>query len=132
MNRKFLISHSIFLILAGIGGATASLIGYYYKKGIFSFLHNENLAVVGLFEAYLLACVCGVIILVGSKSYKAKFWHLLAALVHVPLIVTNILFWDYYNDFNMLNVGIIATVTHFSFIVLEFFFYLTQNQIKNE
>lgn len=123
MNKAFLNFHSWLLIIAGLLGAIASTTGYFFGKGPFKFLVNQNIGIVGLFEAYLLAAVCGVILQVGIKSSSRSQWHLMAALVHVPLIVTNILFWSFYGSYNMIAAGIIATVIHMLLVVIELFIY---------
>jgi hypothetical protein len=123
MNKAFLNFHSWLLIIAGLLGAIASTTGYFFGKGPFKFLVNQNIGIVGLFEAYLLAAVCGVILLAGINSSSRGQWHRMAALVHVPLIVTNILFWDFYGSYDIISAGIIATIIHMLLVLIELFIY---------
>ncbi|MES2748294.1 MAG: hypothetical protein V4648_07935 [Bacteroidota bacterium] len=120
--RKFLKIHGILLTLLGVVFAIVTTIGRLIGRGPFAFLQQNEQASVGLFEAYLLIAVCGVILLFGATQVYTPKWNRIAALVHIPLVTTNLLYWDFYAQVGMQTIGIVSTVMHFVLIIVECFF----------
>ena len=129
-RRKFLRIHGTMLFLVGITAAITSLIGKIYGTGPFGFLKANQMVAIGLFEAYLLAAVCGVFLLVGSFQEKVYKWNRMGAIIHVPLFTTNIIFWNFYSEVGMEMGGIISTIAHGILICVESFLGFSKIETK--
>ncbi len=118
-NKKILKFHGF--LLTGLGGMTClnSILGFQFSNGPFSFLGTNEVAAVAFVEAYGLACLLGIsLILAATKSYH-YLWHLIASVIHLFLFIVNIRFWHLYETLNLQPAGLIATTLHFCIIILE-------------
>lgn len=111
--------HGIFLLILGIVMAMQTLLGSFMGIGVLLFIKGDPLRSVGLFEAYLLAALIGGILIILSGKIYAKEWHLLAAIVHLILFSTNLIFWNAYTMGEIVTIGYISTIAHALFILLE-------------
>jgi hypothetical protein len=122
IRKRFLKMHGSVLLAAGIFGAATTIAGAHYSWGPFDFLNINQVASIGFFEAYLLASGCGIFLLVGSLQENSQKWNRMGALVHLPLLITNITHWEFYGQFGLEAVGIISTTAHVALICIESFF----------
>ncbi len=120
--KRFLKAHGILLTTLGILFAVMTTLGRLKGFGPFGFLIENKQASIGLFEAYLLISVCGAFLFFGSTQVYTQKWNRMAALVHIPLVVTNLLYWDFYALVGMQEMGIISTSMHFVLIGVESYF----------
>ena len=119
IRKKILKVHGTLLVIVGIAMAVLVTAGRLQGIGIFKFLHENQLASIGFFEAFLLASVLGLFLLHASTKEYVRKWNLLAALIHVVLACTNIIFWNFYETIYGVIPGAIATLAHFVFITVE-------------
>ena len=118
-SKKILKLHGF--LLTGLGGITClnSIVGFRFTKGPFLFLGTNEVAAVGFIEAYGLACLLGVsLIIAATKSYH-RSWHFVAAVIHLFLFIVNIRFWHLYEPLNLQPAGLIATALHLCLVILE-------------
>jgi len=73
--------------------ALQSLLGCFKGTGALAFINDDLLRSVGLFEAYLLAGLFGIVLVLLSGRHYVKQWHLLAACIHV-FYLQQILFFE--------------------------------------
>lgn len=123
---QFLKTHGIILLCLGAIMTVQTLLGSFKGIGILAFTYGDALRSVGLFEAYLLAGFCGGVFIALSGRHYVKQWHLLAALVHLILFTTNMLFWRAYALADIVLVGYVSTTAHAVFILLESASYFMQ------
>ena len=118
-RKKVLRIHGSILILIGIALTINSTIGTYVGVGIFSFLQDNEFALVGLFQAYLLMAIIGVALWLGTLNEGLRKWHIIGALAHIPPMAANIMFWHLFSGMGMTTPAIIAMVIHGLFITTE-------------
>jgi hypothetical protein len=99
-----------FLLVAGLGGLTADLLGYFFGTGPFAALADQPLA-LGVVEAHGLAAVIGVL-LVKAAPAERKRWHAVGGAVHLFLGLANLLFWDVYAFMGVTHAGVVSTAAH--------------------
>lgn len=117
--KSILKVHGIILLCLGSIMTVQTILGSFKGIGTLKFLYANALRSVGLFEAYLLAALSGVVLILLSDRHYVKDWHLLAATVHLILFTTNLLFWEAYALAGIVTIGYVVTVTHALFILLE-------------
>lgn len=133
LAKTILRVHGLFLVTLGIIMTIQTLMGTYKGLGILRFTLHDPLKSVGLFEAYLLAAFSGFVLFLHSGKHYRKIWHVLAASVHLILLVTNLLFWEAYSLADIVLVGYVSTSAHAVFILIECSCYYVQirhNQSK--
>lgn len=118
-------THGIILLCLGTMMTLQTVLGSFYGFGVLKFIEGDALRSVGLFEAYLLAGFSGAVFIILSGKHYEKEWHLLAAIVHLILFTTNLLFWKAYSLAGIVTIGYVATTAHALFIILESGCYVT-------
>jgi len=83
------------LIIAGVASLIISSLGYYRGVGPFAFMHHVEVGHVGLIQAYLLAIVLAVVMLVGSRSKDPRPFNLVGAATHLAILPAYLLHWNY-------------------------------------
>ena len=81
-------------------------------------LDNE-FALVGLFQAYLLMAIIGIALWIGTTSTGIRKFHIIGALAHFPPLAANIMFWHLFSDLEMTTLATIGTTFHCLFICIE-------------
>ena len=104
----------VFLLVAGLLGMTADLLGYFFHAGPFAALGGDPLT-LGAVEAHGLGALIGFLILHRGSAASAR-WHLLAAGVHLFLAVCNITFWELYPRLGVTVAGYVSTGIHLVFV----------------
>ena len=118
-RKKILRIHGSILIVIGIALTVNATIGTYLGVGKFSFLMDNELALVGLFQAYLLMAIIGVSLWIGTTSAGIRKFHMIGALAHFPPLAANIMFWHLFSGMGMTTLSIIGTTFHCLFICIE-------------
>lgn len=118
-RKKVLRIHGSILIVIGIALAANATIGTYLGVGNFSFLKDNEFALVGLFQAYLLMAIIGVSLWIGSTSTGIRKFHIIGALAHFPPLAANIMFWHLFLGMGMTTLAAIGTTFHCLFICIE-------------
>lgn len=131
-SRKFLFLHGVALAIIGALATVNSVVGFRYALGPFSFLSKSEITAVGFIEAYGLACLLGISLILSAMKFYARLWHLFAASIHIFLFTINIYFWHLYEPLGLSGVGRGATIIHFIFFSCEFYFYFKCRLILHE
>ena len=118
-RKKILRIHGSILIIIGIVLSVNSTIGTYLGVGKFSFLQDNEFALVGLFQAYLLMGIIGVALWIGSSTAGIRKFHIIGALAHLPPLAANIMFLHLFTGMGMTTIAAIGTTFHCLFIGIE-------------
>ncbi len=118
-RKKILRIHGSILIVIGIALTVNATIGTYLGVGKFSFLKDNEFALVGLFQAYLLMAIIGVSLWIGTTSAGIRKFHIIGALAHFPPLAANIMFWHLFSGMGMTTLATIGTTFHCLFICIE-------------
>ena len=119
IRKKVLSVHGTILLLIGGALTVNSTLGAFMGIGVFSFLQENELALVGLFQAYLLMAIIGLVLWMGSSGPDIRRWHLIGAVAHVPPLTAGIMFWDLLGSLGMTTIAIGAITFHCVFILVE-------------
>lgn len=131
-SRKFLLLHGIILCTLGSVALLKSITGLKFSLGAFAFLSQNEVAAVGFIEAYGLAAMLGLALIVAAKFYYGHFWHFYGALIHIFLFCINLLFWHLYAPLGLVVVGRIATSMHFVLSAIELYYFATRSVDSNK
>lgn len=74
--------------------------------------------------------VIGIVLWFGSFQQKKRKWHLIGALVHIPPLAANILFWNLISELGMSGVTTSAVIAHCIFISIESFFAISKESLQ--
>src|SRR6266496_6339681 len=92
VSRAVLRLHGSFLILLTAFLITFSLIGTFRGTGIMSILSTYPLVEVGLFQAYSLMMLAGIVMWIGSFQNNPGKWHVVGFLAHLSPLLANFIF----------------------------------------
>ncbi len=115
VSRIVLRFHGSFLIVLTTLLIIASIIGTFRGVGIFSWLQPIPLVHVGLFQAYSLMMVIGVVLWIGSFWEITWVWDLIGLLAHVPPLLASFIFADAISKIDLPS----SVPLHSFFILLE-------------
>jgi len=115
MSRIVLRFHGSFLIVLTTLLIIVSSIGTSRGIGIFSWLQETPLVHVGLFQAYSLMMVLGIVLWIGSFQNITWVWHLIGLLAHVPPLLAYIFFGDVISKIDLPS----SVPMHGVFILME-------------
>jgi phosphoglycerol transferase MdoB-like AlkP superfamily enzyme len=116
-RRRLLLANGVFLVVVGGVQFVFELLAYYAGIGPYGYVFEESPYTIGWVEAHGLAFIIGVLLLTVAARDGRRFWHVLAASVHTLLGTANLVFWESFEVFGMVPMGILATVVHFVFVV---------------
>jgi hypothetical protein len=117
ISRFVLRFHGTFLIALTILLIILSTIGLNLGQGPFVFLKTNPLVDVGLFQAYSLMMVIGIVILIGSFQKNTWIWDLIGLSAHISPLLANFMFYDFLSKTNLPS----TIPLHGFFILLEAF-----------
>lgn len=110
-------ANAVFLIAASLGGLATDIAGSFFGAGAEATLLGDVPGVgIGFIEAHGLALIFGVLL---WRAERSAGWHLTAAAIHVLLGTANLLFWNFFIVADVLVVGYVTTILHWSFVVVE-------------
>jgi len=117
-TRRFILrANATFLLIASCGGMWADLAGAFLGIGPQkAILGSAPHAAIGSVEAHGLAFIIGVLL---WRAEPARPWHLTAAVVHVLLGTSNLVFWRIFIATDMLAAGYGTTSLHWLFVALQ-------------
>ncbi|MEZ4863823.1 MAG: hypothetical protein R3C14_21045 [Caldilineaceae bacterium] len=104
-------------ILLTLFGIVMDLLGYFAGMGAWGTLFWQNPLAVGVVEAHGLALIVAVLLLRHATAHATMGWHLTAVITHLLLGVCNLLFWQVFITVNLLPLGVVATLYHFTFVI---------------
>jgi hypothetical protein len=96
IRRKILRIHGIIALVAGTVFAGNSTIGMIYGIGVFKFLQQNKLGHVGLFQAYVLFALIGVVLLMGSSQENVRKWNRIGAAAHALILFIYVIHWNFF------------------------------------
>lgn len=91
-SRLVLRGHGTFLLLLTALMLVMSTVGTFRGAGPFAFLHPNRLAHVGLFQAYALMMVVGIVLWMGSYDARPLKWDVIGLLAHLPPLLASFIF----------------------------------------
>ncbi len=115
-RRLLLLIDSSFLIVAGTAQVAFELLSHYVGAGPYGSIFLDSPHILGWVEAHGLAVVIGVLILAVGAWEASRLWQVVAIAVHLLLATANIVFWASFSAFELVGMGLVATVAHFLFI----------------
>jgi len=98
--------------------------GHFAAKGLYADFLAHLPYTIGFFEAHGLAFLIGLLFLSMTIPRPHKHWHLFAVGVHALLGIANLLFWGSFIYFGLTTPGLIATLLHVGFIILQGYCFL--------
>jgi len=118
LNKTVLKLNALFLILIGCLQIIFELLSHFMGAGPLDDRFLASPYTLGFFEAHGLAVLMGILLWRASANPQ-RFWHQLAVVIHILLGGANLLFWNSFIQLDFVMPGIIATVFHGIFIVME-------------
>jgi hypothetical protein len=105
-----------FLALIGAAQVTFELLSHYAGAGIYGPDFEGSPYTIGWVENHGFALLVGVLFIAVAAADGRRFWHLFAVGVHVLLGTANVLFWSSFAAFDVVAMGLFATVAHVLFV----------------
>lgn len=118
MNKTVLRLNAAFLVLIGSLQMLFELLSHFKGAGPLGERFLASPYTLGFFEAHGLAVLLGFLLWRASADPQ-RFWHLLAVVVHLFLGGANLFFWDSFVQLDFVLPGILATIFHGIFLILE-------------
>ena len=122
IRRRILRIHGTFLFFLTIAATINTLVGWRYGTGLYALWHEQQFAAVGLFQAYLLMFVVGIVLWVGSAQQTDLWkWDLIGLLAHVPPLAVNFIFADLFASYGFQSTSLVSISLHTIWISVELF-----------
>lgn len=118
-TNRVLMVHSIFLIILTIGNTVSSLKGTNSGEGIFSFLFSMPMVEVGLYQAYLLMTIIGIVLWIGAKKTDSWKFDIIGALAHLIPLSALIIFYPILKGTMLTGTLIASLAIHTTWITIE-------------
>jgi len=116
-HRRILITvDGLFLALIGGVQVAFELVSYDAGAGPHGAIFDQSPYTIGWVENHGLAFLIGMLFLVVAARDGRLFWHGMGLAVHVLLAIANLAFWSSFVTFDVVPMGIAATVAHVIFI----------------
>jgi hypothetical protein len=117
LRRTILRANAAFLLVASAGGMISDLTGAFLLHGpVGRVVETAPHAAIGFVEAHGLAFIIGILLWQAEPS---RMWHLAAAAVHILLGTANLVFWPIFSFADMMAVGYLTTILHWTFVTLQ-------------
>ena len=122
IRRRVLRIHAGFLFVITLVATLITLIGWSSGKGPYALWHEQQFAAVGLFQAYLLMFVVGVVLWLGSNmAGDLRKWDLIGLMGHIPPLAANLIFANLFTAYGFHTVSIASITLHLVWISVELF-----------
>ncbi|WP_291143914.1 hypothetical protein [Flavobacterium sp. UBA7680] len=120
IRKNLLRIHGVLLILIGISAAINTTVGVHFNRGLYHFLYTNKLAFIGLFQAYLLVVLIGIVLWLGSQKKNRKKWNRIGCLFHFFILILYVQYWDFFISlYEEENTTLINFTFHLTFFSLE-------------
>lgn len=117
---RLLRANGAFLMFMGGAAATADAVGHFLGEGPFGEVMYRATLTISSFEAHLLATVIGALLWRAARMPDRRLFHGLAAVVHVVLGGSNLLFFnDAFGALDMRTFGVVITAAHLAFVAAQ-------------
>ena len=117
--RRVMIADGAFLAIIGGVQVILELLSYNAGAGPYGPIFEASPYTIGWVENHGLAFLIGMLFLIVGVRDGRRFWHGFALAVHVLLAVANVTFWSSFVTFDVVPMGIAATVAHVIFIAAQ-------------
>ena len=122
IRRRILRIHGTFLFFLTIAATINTLVGWMYGTGLYALWHEQQFAAVGLFQAYLLMFVVGIVLWVGSAQPSDLWkWDLIGLLAHIPPLAVNFIFANLFASYGFQSTSLVSISLHTIWISVELF-----------
>lgn len=118
-QNKVLKIHGIFLLIVTLINTILSIIGLKTGLGPFAFNKEIPMAEVGLFQAYLLMLLIGIVLILNIKSKHSWKYDMLGAIAHLIPLAALLLFQDTVKEVMGLKIFIASALIHIPWIIIE-------------
>jgi hypothetical protein len=119
MKKKVLKIDGIFLVVMGTLAGITDVVAYVSGKGPFGQTYFHNSITIGGFEAHCLAVISGFILVVKHRASDAVLFNKVAIVIHAVLGTCNLIWFQVFSDTDMIPMGFITTIAHFTFVILN-------------
>jgi hypothetical protein len=122
MRRRILRIHGTFLFFLTIAATINTMVGWSLGKGVYALWHEQQFAAAGLFQAYLLMFVVGIVLWLGSNQQSDLWkWDLIGLLAHLPPLATNFIFANLFASYGFQSTSLVSITLHSIWISVELF-----------
>ena len=122
IRRRILRVHGTFLFFLTVAATINTMVGWSLGKGPYALWHEQQFAAAGLFQAYLLMFVVGVVLWVGSNMQNGLWkWDLIGLLAHLPPLAVNFIFADLFASYGFQRTSLVSITLHVFWISVELF-----------
>jgi hypothetical protein len=122
VRRRVLRVHGTFLLILTPFVTAVTLIGWRLGKGPFAMWQQQPFAAVGLFQAYLLMFVIGIVLWLGSSLDSNLWkWDLVGFLAHVPPLAANVIFFGLFTSDGFQRISVASMALHGVWMLVELF-----------
>src|SRR5215510_7340025 len=129
IRRRVLRIHGTFLFFLTIAATINTMVGWASGKGLSALWHEQQFAAAGLFQAYLLMFVVGIVLWIGSNQQNDLWkWDLIGLLAHLPPLATNFIFADLFASYGFQSTSLVSITLHCLWISVELFAILYKNR----
>jgi hypothetical protein len=118
-RNNVLLIHGLFLLIVTSVNTIASLVGLQTGEGMFAFIKTMPLAEVGLFQAYLLMMLTGLILLMNTRSEHSWKYDIVGVLAHLIPLAALFLFQDVVKEIMGVKIFIASSLIHIPWIIIE-------------
>jgi hypothetical protein len=120
VRRRILRIHGTFLFFLTVAATINTMVGWSSGKGLYALWHEQQFAAVGLFQAYLLMFVIGIVLWLGSIQQNDLWkWDLIGLLAHLPPLATNFIFADLFASYGFQSTSLVSITIHVIWISVE-------------
>jgi hypothetical protein len=117
VRRRLMLVNGVFLTLIGGVQVTFELLAHYAGSGPYKTVFDSSPYTIGWVENHGLAFLIGILFLTVAARDGRRFWHLFALAVHALLGAANLAFWDSFVHFDVVPMGVAATIAHLAFVL---------------
>jgi hypothetical protein len=119
LRRRVILADGVFLAVIGAVQVAFELLGYYAGAGPLGAVFDGSPYTIGWVENHGFAFLVGTLFLTVAVRDGRRFWHGFAAAVHVLLGGANLLFWSSFVYFDVVAMGVAATIAHAVFVMVQ-------------
>lgn len=120
--RRILRIHGTFLFFLTIAATVNTMVGWSLGKGPYALWHEQQFAAAGLFQAYLLMFVTGIVLWLGSNQQGDLWkWDLIGLLAHLPPLAVNFIFANLFASYGFQSTSLVSITLHVIWISVELF-----------
>ncbi len=129
IRRRVLRAHGTFLLILTPIMTTVAMVGWAFGKGPFALWHVIQFATPGLFQAYLLMFIVGVVLWIGSYQESGlRKWDVIGLLAHIPPLAVDFIFIKLFLAYHFQGDAIFSITLHTFWILTEVFAILQKDR----